>query len=287
MQNWDEMRTVAYVARLGTVSAAARELGIHRATVNRHIELLETEFGTKLFLRAQKGYTPTELGRELQRIAELTETNFKELHRVARLGGTKLHGELIISTVELLLPYLLPAIARFSWENPQVRTKLITTDAIVRLEYGEADIAFRPGAEPKEPDSVVVPFNTIRFGLFASQSYLDRHGRPKDAEDLRNHHFVVPASTVLKQSPFMRWLGKTVPPSAVRVECSEGHRIASAVDAGVGIGFVPQGLARDMPNLVEVIERRPTWAIKSWRVTHVDVHRTEKIKEFLRVLSAA
>lgn len=287
MKNWDEMRTVAYVARLGNVSAAARELRIHRATVMRHIELLEAEFGAKLFLRAPKGYTPTELGRELQRIAELTETNFRELHRVARLGGTKLHGELIISTVELMLPDLLPAIARFSWENPDVRTRLITTDAIVRLEYGDADIAFRTGAEPKEPDSVVVPFKALRFGLFASQSYIDRHSHPKDADDLRNHHFLVPANPALKQSVFMRWLGKKVPPSTVRIECSEAHRIASAVDAGVGIGFVPQNLARRMPNLVEVIERRRNWAIKSWRVTHVDVHRTEKIKEFLRVLSAA
>lgn len=284
MKNWDEMLTAAYVARLGTVSAAARERGIHRATVNRHIEVLEREFGGKLFLRARSGFTPTELGREVQRIAELAEENFRELHRVARLGGSKLRGEFIISTVELLLPELLQALIRFADENPEVRTKIITTDAIVRLEYGEADIAFRPGQKPEEPDNVVVPFSKVSFGLFASQSYIERQGKPDKVEELKDHYFVGPTSPILQDAPFIVWLKNKVPTEAIRVEFSEGHRIVSAIDAGLGIGFVPHNLAHAMPSLVEVIEPLPSWSLNSWRVTHVDLHRTEKIQAFLKIL---
>lgn len=267
------------------MSAASRELGIHRATVNRHIELLEEQFGAKLFLKATKGYTPTELGREMQRIAELTDENLQQLHQTARLGDSKLHGDLVISTVELLLPDLLPSIALFASEFPKVRTKLVTSDAVARLEYGEADIAFRTGPEPQELDSVVTPFKRVKFGLFASKAYIERHGRLNCLTDLEDHRFVVPANAAIRQSTMARWLGKSAPPAASSVECSEPHRIASVIAAGAGIGFVPERTASDFPNLVQFMEPKASWFVNSWRVTHVDVHRSDKIQEFLRILS--
>ncbi|MEM9311363.1 MAG: LysR family transcriptional regulator [Pseudomonadota bacterium] len=286
MKNWDERLTAAYVARLGTVSAAARKRGIHRATVNRHIEVLEAEFGGKLFIRSRSGFTPTDLGREVQRITELAEENFRELDRVARLGGSKLQGEFIISTVELLLPEVLQAIIRFVEEYPEVRTKVITTDAIVRLEYGEADIAFRPGKKPEEPDNVVVPFSKVTFGLFASRSYINQHGKPGKIEELKDHYFVGPTNPVQRELPFIVWLRRHVPAEAIQVEFNEGHRIVSAINAGLGIGFVPHNLATAMPDLVEVMKPLSFWSLDSWRVTHVDIHRTEKIQAFIKILNA-
>ncbi|MCG8540561.1 MAG: LysR family transcriptional regulator, partial [Clostridia bacterium] len=69
MDNWNEIRTAACVARMGQISGAAEALGIHRATVHRHIDMLEASLGAKLFLRHAKGFTPTELGLELLRVA--------------------------------------------------------------------------------------------------------------------------------------------------------------------------------------------------------------------------
>ena len=65
MENWDEIRTAYQVARLGTVSGAAEVLGVHHATVIRHIDALEKRLGAKLFQRHARGYTPTEAGRDL------------------------------------------------------------------------------------------------------------------------------------------------------------------------------------------------------------------------------
>ncbi|MEL7110206.1 MAG: LysR family transcriptional regulator [Pseudomonadota bacterium] len=70
MHNWSELRTAYYVAKYGTVSEAAEKLGIHRATVKRHIDALETKIEKKLFIRHNKGYVPTEFGLELLSTAE-------------------------------------------------------------------------------------------------------------------------------------------------------------------------------------------------------------------------
>ena len=60
MENWDEVRTAFQVARMGTVSGAAEVLGVHHATVIRHIDAIEGRLGVKLFQRHARGYTPTE-----------------------------------------------------------------------------------------------------------------------------------------------------------------------------------------------------------------------------------
>ncbi|MEO1576086.1 MAG: LysR family transcriptional regulator, partial [Pseudomonadota bacterium] len=81
MAHWNEIRTAAYVARLGTVSAAAEALDVHRATVIRHIDQLEAHFGAKLFIRAKSGYTATDFGRELMRVADQADAQFAGLRR--------------------------------------------------------------------------------------------------------------------------------------------------------------------------------------------------------------
>ncbi len=272
------------MARLGTVSAASEELGVHRATVTRHVNLLEEVYGAKLFLRSQTGFTPTEFGAEMLRIADLAEAGFQELHRIARRDQTKLAGELVISTLELLLPEVLPAVATFSSAFPDVTIKLVTTDTIARLEYGEADIAFRVGAPPQEPDSVVVPFKSVEFGLFASPAYLEKLGMSDGAFDLSQMSFIVPANPAIQKKSFLRWLAQTVPKQAVKVEFGDAERIVSAIEYGVGAGFVPLNRHPSVDHLVEIHPRPNFWKVDSWQVTHVDLHRNEKIQAFLSIL---
>jgi len=76
---WDEIRTAFHVARLGTVSGAADALGVHHATVIRHIDALETELGVKLFQRHARGYASTEAGQDLLQVATATDDQFTQL----------------------------------------------------------------------------------------------------------------------------------------------------------------------------------------------------------------
>ncbi|MEL6377756.1 MAG: LysR family transcriptional regulator, partial [Pseudomonadota bacterium] len=97
MRHWSELRTALVVARLGTVQAAAAELGVHRATVHRQIDLLENALGTKLFLRHAKGYVLTEDGNTMLDIASRADEMIECLAGNVRQRSARHSGELIIA----------------------------------------------------------------------------------------------------------------------------------------------------------------------------------------------
>ena len=99
MENWDEIRTAFQVARLGTVSGAAEVLGVHHATVIRHIDALEKRLGAKLFQRHARGYTPTEAGRDLLLVAQTTEEQFGQLASRIKGQGETVTGELVVTAI--------------------------------------------------------------------------------------------------------------------------------------------------------------------------------------------
>ena len=95
MDNWDEVKTAYHVARMGTVSGAAEVLGVHHATVIRHIDAIEARLAVKLFQRHARGYTPTEAGEDLLRVAQATEDQFNQLVGRMKGRGDDVSGELV------------------------------------------------------------------------------------------------------------------------------------------------------------------------------------------------
>ncbi|MEO1479882.1 MAG: LysR family transcriptional regulator, partial [Bacteroidota bacterium] len=131
MDKWTELRTAYHVAKLGTVSAAADALDIHRATVLRHVETLETELGGALFYRHARGYTPTDAGRDLLRVAAATEDQFRLLAGRTRGRAVDVSGELVVTTVDIVAPLILPAIEHFREENPRCTVRLETSERVL------------------------------------------------------------------------------------------------------------------------------------------------------------
>lgn len=285
MDNWNEIRTAAHVARLGTISAAANALGVHRATVNRHIDILEADLGGKLFQRHARGFTPTELGLELLRIADATDEQFSQLQRISNKQTTELTGDLIITSLDVLAPFILPLMAEFHVLNPQVTTKFLHTDDIMRLEYGKAHIAFRAGAEPQDLDNVVQPFRELEMGLYATQDYIARFGKPSSIDDFKNHHFIGPMD-VNARAPTHKWMKQHVPTQAIAFASNQLHINTEAVITGNGIGFLPLIEAKKHEHLVEIMPSLPQWTTQSWMVTHVDLHRSPKVQAFIDILKA-
>ncbi|WP_172296048.1 LysR family transcriptional regulator [Pseudoruegeria sp. HB172150] len=285
MENWDEIRTAYQVARLGTVSGAASALGVHHATVIRHIDALEQRLGVKLFQRHARGYTPTEAGRDLLQVAQATDEQFTLLAGRIRGRGEEVTGELIVTTLSGVAPLILPTLVAFREEHPGVIVRLLTGERVFRLEYGEAHVAIRAGSPPEEPDNVVQPFGRLRGTYFAAQSYVDRHGLPKDDEDLAGHAFV--ARDEPPRAPFDRWLAERVEPEQIVFRSSEQTAVELAVKQGAGIGYLPLCDMNRGAGLVEVWPTREEWSSPLWLVTHVDLHRTMKVQAFTSFLKDA
>ncbi|QGX99610.1 LysR family transcriptional regulator [Roseovarius faecimaris] len=285
MDNWDEIRTAYHVARVGTVSGAAEALGVHHATVIRHIDALEERLGTKLFQRHARGYTPTEAGEDLLRVAQATDDQFSQLAGRLKGRGNEVGGELVVTSLGGYSPLLVPILTEFQAEYPEIIVRYLTSDRLFRLEYGEAHVAIRAGRAPDQPDNVVQAFTTQQTTLYASQSYVDRYGCPKNWDEFHKHRFVG-ADDPKSRAPFAAWMREHVPAQNIVFRSGDVHAQRRAIQEGAGIGFMSVLHAREVGGLIEVTEPREDWAVPLWLVTHMDLHRTTKVQAFLTFLKA-
>lgn len=283
MDNWDEIRTAYNVARIGTVSGAADVLGVHHATVIRHIDALEARLGAKLFQRHARGYTPTEAGDDLLRVAQATDDQFAQLSSRIKGQGDGVSGALVVTSLGALSHLFVPVLAAFQAEYPDVVVRYLTGDRLFRLEYGEAHVAIRAGAVPDQPDNVVQPFFQQPIALYASDAYVARRGAPSGPAEYGAHRFVS-MDNPQSRAPFARWLREAVPDSAIVFRSDDVHAQRRAIEAGAGIGFVSTLQAEDLGGLVQIHPPRKDWSAPLWLVTHMDLHRTAKVQTFLGFL---
>jgi len=286
MDKWTELRTAYQVAKLGTVSAAATALGFHRATVNRHIDTIEEALGSRIFLRHGRGYTLTELGEEVLRVAQKTEALIEDLAGRAKGGKTRIEGEIKLSILEPFSPLIMAPLRRFRGLHPACRVDVSASEDLARLEYGEAHIALRAGAKPSHPDYVVGLFARMGFNLYAHDKYIERHGMPENEQDLHRHFFVAPPQDQ-PRLPYSPWLSQNVKPGQLSVASLNPIVNFTAIAAGLGIGFLSDFQGGKGQGLHRILPPNEAWQVPLWLVTHVDLHRTEKVQSMLACLKEA
>lgn len=285
VETWDEIRTAFHVARAGTVSGAAESLGVHHATVIRHVGALEERLGVKLFQRHARGYTPTEAGLDLLTVARTTDDQFEQLVSRIKGRGEEVTGELVVTSLHTVSPLLVPVLTAFRAAHPGLVVRYLTGDRILRLEYGEAHVAVRAGAPPENPDNVVQRFIAMPMALYGSEDYLAARGVPLSEADLPDHDFVG-LDDAESRAPFSRWLRERVPDARIVFRASDQRITREAIVAGAGLGFVSCWEAPRWPALRRVLEPSEDWMPPLWLVTHVDLHRTAKVQAFLTFLKA-
>lgn len=284
MDNWDEVKTAYHVARLGTVSAAAEVLGVHHATVIRHIDALETRLAVKLFQRHARGYTPTEAGQDLMRVAQATEDQFSQLSSRLIGQGEGVSGEIVVTSLAVLAPVLSEPIKTFRDAFPDVRVRFLTDERLYRLEYGEAHVAIRAGSASQDLDNIVQPLMSWSVGLFAHPDYIAAHGHPETTDAFVNHKFVV-SDDMDARAPFFKWLMQSVARDQLVFRGSDPLSQMSAIYHGMGIGFLDRDWGT-MLGLIEVMPQQDNWMSQIWIVTHVDLHRTNKVQALVQHLKS-
>lgn len=283
MDNWDEIRTAYQVARLGTVSGAADVLGVHHATVIRHIDALERRLGVKLFQRHTRGYTATEAGQDLLRVAQATDDQFSQLSARIKGRGNEVSGELVVTTIGGLSQLLVPILADFQEAYPDVELRYLTSARLFRLEYGEAHVAIRAGSPPQQPDNVVQPFLRLRSAIYGSRAYVEKFGMPQIPGRMAGHRFVGPDDPT-SRAPFAQWMRENIPAHQIVFRSGDPRANRQAVLSGIGLGFLGTYECSEQNDIVEVHPPLEEWESRLWLVTHMDLHRTTKVQAFLSFL---
>ena len=139
--DWNDLQHFLAAARAGTLSGAARRLGVDHATISRRLAALEQALGAKLFERNPRGYNLTQTGERLLASAEAIETEALRAERQVAGEGQRVSGTVRISTLEAFGNFFLaPLLPRLAQENPKLHLELVSIQQIVALSRREADI---------------------------------------------------------------------------------------------------------------------------------------------------
>jgi DNA-binding transcriptional LysR family regulator len=275
--DWSLYRSFLAVLQEGSLSGAARALGLTQPTMARHVETLERAVGFELFTRSQQGLTATEAALELKPYAESLAATTAALLRSASGQGRTVKGTVRVSASEIMGAEVLPAIFTVLAErHPGLEIELVLSNAIENLLRRDADIAVRMVA-PVQEALVVKRVGAVTVGLHAHRRYLERRGVPRSLKSLRDHQTI----GVDHETPAIRGLLQRVPGfesvrSAFRTDSDIAHLMA--IKAGLGIGVCQAALARRDPDLQRVLATAFDLKLGVWIAMHENLRSTPRCR---------
>ena len=277
MPDWHLYRSFLCVVREGSLSGAARVLGVTQPTLGRHVDALEAALGVRLFTRSLEGLAPTEAALRLVPAAETMGAAAEAAKRAVSGEAEEERGTVRITASEIMGGEVLPAIlARLRERHPGIVIELALTNRNEDLLRGDADIAVRM-ARPTQEALVAKLIGRVDIGLFAHRRYLKLRGTPRRLEEVRRHGLIGFDRDPITARLLARWglhLGRD---DFVFRTDSDLAQMA-ALRAGMGIGGCQLGLARRERNLVPLLEKELTLPLEMWLVMHRDLRANRRVR---------
>jgi len=272
--DWDLYRAFLAAAEEGSLSGAARRLGLSQPTLGRQIAALEAALGVALFTRSPGGLLPTEAALALKPHAEAMAASAAALVRgVAPAAGEA--GVVRITASEVVGGAVLaPILADVREAHPRIDLELVLSNRQDDLLRREADIAVRM-TRPTQGALYGRRIGEVEVGLYASTGYVQKHGRPVSLED-RGGHSVVGYDQV---PPYADGVTSALPITRALFNIRSDSDLAqlAMIRAGVGLGACQRPLARRL-GLVPVLEDTLNWALEVWVVMHEDLKSTRRVR---------
>lgn len=283
--SWDLYRTVRAVLDEGSLSGAARVLGLTQPTVARHVDQLEAALGLRLFLRTQRGLSPTEAALEVAPYVEAMALAGAALRRAVTTSAGTIAGTVRISASEVVgverLPPILAAIRR---DHPEMVLELVASNEAQDLLRRDADIAVRM-FDPVQGALLARRIGRVEIGLHATPGYLERRGRPASIADLARLDIV----GFDRVTPALRAMSRAHPGLAgftrdtFALRCDSDLAQLAAIRAGFGVGFCQVGLAAGLERLLalDLALHLPVWV-----VMHEDLKGSPRCRAVFDALAA-
>ena len=276
---WGHLPYFLAVAREGSLSAAARSLGVNQSTVFRRIGALEERLGARLFERQARGYALTGLGERVLPLAMRMEDDALAVERIVVGADDALQGVIRFTTVLELLACVAPHLRAFMDRYPGIGLDIDTDPRVASLGRREADVALRPGGPPSELDVVGRKLVRAPLAAYASADYLERRGRPSAMEDLAGHNLI--AFTAPGRAPLQHPRSRTM----MRIGSMSGQALAAR--SGAGVAALPVFVGDADPTLERLFIVPAPATHHVWLLTHADLRQTARVRTFIDFLSEA
>ncbi|MGJ8545170.1 MAG: LysR family transcriptional regulator [Sulfitobacter sp.] len=279
--DWDKLRIFHAVADAGSLTHAGDKLNLSQSAVSRQIRGLEEQLNTNLFHRHARGLILTEQG---ELLFDATSSMNKRLDAAAariRDSEEEVFGELrVTTTTGFGTLWLAPRLSKLYDKYPELKVDLMLEERVLDLPMREADVAIRL-KEPSQADLIRKRLMTVRMCLYANPEYLAAQGTPKQLEDMTDHRLVC-------QSPESAQVGaglhlvQQLMMYDVRslLTVNNYFGVLQAVLHGLGIGVLPDYLARDFPDLVQVLPDTESGEVPVYLAYPEELRQSKRVAAF-------
>ena len=283
---WDLYRSFLAVVREGSLSAAARRLGLTQPTVGRHVDALEVSLGCALFTRNRAGLAPTEQALDLVTHAQAMESAAAALIRQVSGEAEEPRGTVRLTASEIVGCEVLPGmLAGFRVAHPGIALELVTSDRVTNLLTREADIAVRM-SRPEQGALVAKRVGMVSIGLFAHRDYLRRNGMPRTVAELEQHSGIG-FDQDNRTYAALRAHGIELDHHNFDFRTDSNPAQLAALRAGVGIGGVQTAIARQYPDLVPVLPEAFSFPLEIWLAMHENLRSVRRVRLLFDYLAEA
>lgn len=274
--DWDDFRVFLAVGQAGSLSGAARQLGVNHSTVLRRLGALEARMAVRLFDRLPAGYAMTLAGEALHERLQGVGEQIDAAQRHLMGLDLRLTGVIRITSTDTFMAGLLgPILADFRALHPGIELQVVMNNLFLSLTKREADVAIRPTNAP--PDHLVGRrAGRLQTAVYASKAYLAKHPA---TTPLAAHDWVAPDEG-LSHLLQAKWLREQVPPARIAARVDSLVGMTQLVKRGLGLGMLLCMLADAEDELVQVEPPREALDTQVWVLTHPDLKEVARIKAF-------
>lgn len=283
--DWNHVRAFLATVEEGSLSGAARALGLTQPTLSRQVAGLEADLEVTLFERGHRKMELTESGIAL---LEHVKTMGDAASRVsmAATGRSELvDGHVSVTATEGFASiHLPPIVERIRKRAPGIELEIIAANDSLDLLRREADIAIRH-ARPEHGDLITKQVGAMTGHFYASTDYLDRVGRPTSIADLVGYDFIGFENPTRLLGMFHE-MGIPLTREHFKVSSASGVVIMAMMEQGLGVSVMTHDVARDRPALEIVLPSLPPFDVPVWLVTHRELHTSRRIRIVFDMLAA-
>jgi len=275
--DWNHIRAFMATAETGSLSAAARQLGLTQPTLSRQVAALEAELGVLLFERLGRTLALTEAGHELRAHSRRMGAAADALTLAATGQAQSIEGTVRITASDVMSAHVLPPVLRqLRQQAPKLTIDVVAANDIRDLMRREADIAIRH-VRPQQPELIARLVQEATAHFYAASSYLERRGRPASPADLASHDFVGFAD-VDRSIEFMAPLGIHLTPENFRIKSTSGLASWELVKQGFGICPMADDVAAATPGIERLLPGMEAITFPVWLTTHRELHTSRRIR---------
>lgn len=275
--DWNQLRAFLATADAGSLSAAARKLGLTQPTLSRQVAAIEARLAVTLFERVGKSMVLTSTGLDLLEHARAMGAAAAALGLAATGRSQAIEGVVSVSATDIVATCVMPALMQaLRQHNPGITVEVISSNALSDLRRREADIAIRH-VQPDQPDLIARLIGQAEAFFYASRGWVAQHGHPRRAEDAARHAFVG-SERDGRYLAFLRQHGVVL--TEANFSCYADHTTThwALVCQGLGIGAMQHDIARATPGVMRVLDDVPPVRFPFWLVTHRELRTSPRIR---------